>query len=237
MEDIRDFSLFQFLILSLASCKSVWHRQVNRNIRSIVFRRCRSPNHRPSRLNNNNNSQRAYDLIEGEKRSIKDHCWREREDKAGSLEVALMDSFFFSLTSVYSIHYRYGRPDWSMVTTPRARGFFTPDGIPSQFRARAKKNYKTNVCVVYVLTFWCLQSYLSSCPSRLSLCVYLLPTHTHTGWAARANITSHKRWKTGPDIGTADDGREERQRANGHRRTIAIRLVIIVFSSSPFFPS
>lgn len=118
MGDIRDFSLFQFLILSLASCKSVWHRQVNRNIRSIVFRRCRSPNHRPSRLNNNNNSQRAYDLIEGEKRSIKDHCWREREDKAGSLEVALMDSLFFSLTSVYSIHYRYGRPDWSLPPAP-----------------------------------------------------------------------------------------------------------------------
>lgn len=180
MEDIRDFSLFQFLILSLASCKSVWHRQVNRNIRSIVFRRCRSPNHRPSRLNNNNNSQRAYDLIEGEKRSIKDHCWREREDKAGSLEVALMDSLFFSLTSVYSIHYRYGRPDWSLPPAPENFSPLMESRRNFVHGPKKKQNNKTNVCVVYVLSL--VPSIVSVILSVASfiVCLPTADTHTHS---------------------------------------------------------
>lgn len=177
MGDIRNFSLFQFLILSLASCKSVWHRQVNRNIRSIVFRRCRSPNHRPSRLNNNNNSQRAYDLIEGEKRSIKDHCWREREDKAGSLEVALMDSLFFSLTSVYSIHYRYGRPDWSLPPAPED---FSPLMESRRNFVHGPKKTTRPTCVLSTYSHFGAFNRICHPVRRVFHCVSTYCRHTHT---------------------------------------------------------
>lgn len=156
---------------------------MNRNIRSIVFRRCRSPNHRPARLNNNtNNSQRAYDLIEGEKRSIKDHCWRERKDKAGSLEVALMDSFFFSLTSVYSIHYRYGRPDWSLPPAPED---FSPlmESRRNFVHGPKKKLQDQRVCCLR--THILVPSIVSVILSVASFIVCLPTADTHTHSMAR----------------------------------------------------
>ncbi len=89
-----------------------------------------------------------------------------------------MDSFFFSLTSVYSIHYRYGRPDWSLPPAPENFSPLMESRRNFVHGPKKKQNNKTNVCVVYVLSL--VPSIVSVILSVASFIVCLPTADTHT---------------------------------------------------------